>query len=186
MHRLDAAAEAGSGVTTIEQAPGAAHLGREQGSVAVVGGLEGTGLGDIDVGGLVVGEDGELGAQLGQVKRGHLLVQVLGQHVHLVLIAARLALVPQLQLRNHLMHHIATIRMSCHNSFLVIHALVKVQKLMRHIAYLECAPGNRQTATMCLRRLLPSCQQSQRLGYRKKACWQHSRETAWCSDDNGG
>ena len=41
-------------------------------SVAVVSRLEGAGLGDIDVGGLGVGEDSELGAQLGQVQRGDL------------------------------------------------------------------------------------------------------------------
>ncbi|KAL4857376.1 hypothetical protein ACK3TF_002257 [Chlorella vulgaris] len=32
----------------------------------------------------------------------HLLVQVLGQHIHLLLVLAAVALVPQLQLRNHL------------------------------------------------------------------------------------
>jgi hypothetical protein len=41
-------------------------------SIAVVSWLEGASLGDIDVGGLGVGEDSELGTKLGQVQRGDL------------------------------------------------------------------------------------------------------------------
>eukprot|EP00983_Pelagomonas_calceolata_P028066 880486-Pelagomonas_calceolata.AAC.3 len=64
--------------------------------------LEGASSGDVHIGGLLGGELGELGAQAGQVQHGHLLVQVLGQHVHLTFVAAGGALVPQLQLGNHL------------------------------------------------------------------------------------
>ena len=42
-----------------------------------MGGLEGSGDGDVDVGGLVVGQLGQLGTQLRQVERCDLLVQVL-------------------------------------------------------------------------------------------------------------
>ncbi len=70
--------------------------------VTVVQGLEGPIDGHVDVAGLVGGELGELGPQLGQVKGSHLFVQLLGQHIHLVLILARCALIPQLQLGNHL------------------------------------------------------------------------------------
>ena len=45
--------------------------------VPVVGGLEGSSDGDIDVGGLVSRQLGELGAQLGKVEGSHFLVQVL-------------------------------------------------------------------------------------------------------------
>ena len=51
--------------------------------VAVSRRLVGTGLLDADVLGLLVGEDGELGSQLVQVEAGDLLVQVLGENVHL-------------------------------------------------------------------------------------------------------
>mmetsp|Transcript_10109 Transcript_10109/g.30251 ORF Transcript_10109/g.30251 Transcript_10109/m.30251 type:complete len:533 (+) Transcript_10109:448-2046(+) len=70
--------------------------------IAVVRGLEGAVLRHVDVGSLLVGEDGKLGAQLGKVQRRHLLIQVLRQHVHLLLVAAGLALVPQLQLGDNL------------------------------------------------------------------------------------
>lgn len=70
--------------------------------ITVVGGLEGSGLGHVDVCGLRVAEDGELGAQLLEVERSDLLVQVLGQDVHLLLVLAGRALVPQLQLGNDL------------------------------------------------------------------------------------
>mmetsp|Transcript_27939 Transcript_27939/g.75484 ORF Transcript_27939/g.75484 Transcript_27939/m.75484 type:complete len:564 (-) Transcript_27939:105-1796(-) len=76
---------------------------RRRGSlVPVVSRLEGASSGDVHIGGLLGGELGELGAQAGQVQHGHLLVQVLGQHVHLTFVAAGGALVPQLQLGNHL------------------------------------------------------------------------------------
>lgn len=78
----------------VDRAPGSAV----RRSVPVVSGLEGAVGADVDVRGLVGGELGELGAQLVQVQGGHLLVQVLGQDVHLLLVAPGLALVPQLQL----------------------------------------------------------------------------------------
>ena len=40
--------------------------------------------------------------QEGLLPNAHLLIEVLGQHIHLVLVAAALPLVPELQLRNHL------------------------------------------------------------------------------------
>mmetsp|Transcript_32455 Transcript_32455/g.84092 ORF Transcript_32455/g.84092 Transcript_32455/m.84092 type:complete len:454 (-) Transcript_32455:346-1707(-) len=70
--------------------------------IPVVGGLEGAVGVDIDVAGLLLAELGQLGAQLVQVQRGDLLVQVLGQHVHLLLVLAAVALIPQLQLRDDL------------------------------------------------------------------------------------
>ena len=70
--------------------------------VSVVSRLEGASHWNIDVLGLLWCQLGQLGSQLGQVKSCNLLIQVLGQHIHLVLVPARLALVPQLQLGNHL------------------------------------------------------------------------------------
>jgi hypothetical protein len=67
-----------------------------------VQGLEGASDGDVDVGGLVLGEGGQLGSQLGQMEGSHLFVQVLGEHVNLLLVLTRVALVPELQLGNHL------------------------------------------------------------------------------------
>jgi hypothetical protein len=55
--------------------------------VAVVRGLEGAVGVHVDVCSLVRRELGELDAQLVEVQRCDLLVQVLGQHVHLVLVA---------------------------------------------------------------------------------------------------
>lgn len=43
-----------------------------------------------------------MGTQLLEMKGSHLLVKVLGQNVHLLLVLARLPLVPQLQLGNDL------------------------------------------------------------------------------------
>src|SRR3712207_8701332 len=54
-----------------------------QGSVAVLVGLEGTGLVHADIAGLLRREPGELGAYLLEVQRRHLLVEVLRQHVDL-------------------------------------------------------------------------------------------------------
>ena len=71
-------------------------------SVTVVSGLVGAASRHIDVGCLVRRELGELGTQLGQVQGCHLLIKVLGQHVHLVLVAPGVLLVPQLQLGNDL------------------------------------------------------------------------------------
>ena len=71
-------------------------------TLPVVRRLEGSGDGHVDVGGLVGRELGELGAELGQVQRGDLLVEVLGQHVDLLLVAAGRAFVPELELGNDL------------------------------------------------------------------------------------
>lgn len=70
--------------------------------VSVVSWLEGASDWNIDVLGLVWCQLGQLSSQLGQVKSCNLLIQMLGQYVHLVLVAARLALIPQLQLGNDL------------------------------------------------------------------------------------
>src|SRR5450755_1046724 len=51
-------------------------------SVAVVIGLERAIDRDADVGGLLLGQGGQPDAQRVEVQAGHLLVQVLGQHVH--------------------------------------------------------------------------------------------------------
>ena len=59
----------------------ASHKGR---LIAVGGRLVGAVLGDADVVGLVVGEDGQFGAQLAQMQLGDLLVELLGEQVHLV------------------------------------------------------------------------------------------------------
>ena len=52
--------------------------------------------------------------QGGWLLDAYLLIKVLGQHVDLVLIAAALALVPELQLRNHLQ---ASSKLSAHNQY---------------------------------------------------------------------
>ena len=70
--------------------------------VSVVGRLEWPGDWHIDVLGLVCCQLSQLGAQLGKMQSCNLLIQVLGQDVHLVLIATRFALIPQLKLGNHL------------------------------------------------------------------------------------
>jgi len=71
-------------------------------SVSVVSWLERSSHWDVDVLGLVSSQLGQLGSQLGQMQGCNLLVQVLGQHIHLVLVATCLALIPQLQLSNDL------------------------------------------------------------------------------------
>ena len=50
--------------------------------VAVVGGLEGTVDGDVEVLGLLIGESGELDVELSKVSASDLLVQLLGEHVN--------------------------------------------------------------------------------------------------------
>lgn len=72
------------------------------GLVPVVWWLEGSVGVYVDVCCLVWGQLSQLGTQLSQVQGGDLLIQVLGQHVHLLLVAAACALVPQLQLSNDL------------------------------------------------------------------------------------
>src|SRR5690554_3217606 len=57
------------------------HSFREASSVAVAVALEGTLDGNVDVVGLLLGQLGERRPQLFQVQGGHLLVQVLGQHI---------------------------------------------------------------------------------------------------------
>merc|ERR1712166_1684471 len=54
--------------------------------VPVGRGLVGSFLVDADVDGLLVSEHGELGAELVQVEAGDLLVEVLGEHVHLLVV----------------------------------------------------------------------------------------------------
>mmetsp|Transcript_9352 Transcript_9352/g.21252 ORF Transcript_9352/g.21252 Transcript_9352/m.21252 type:complete len:499 (+) Transcript_9352:944-2440(+) len=66
--------------------------------VAVVRRLEGSVDRDVDVLGLVRGKLRELGAELRQVERSHLLVEVLRQDVDLLVVLVRLALVPELEL----------------------------------------------------------------------------------------
>ncbi|CUG90010.1 unnamed protein product [Bodo saltans] len=56
--------------------------------VAVVVGLEGTINGAVDVGGLGGSQLRELGAELAKVQRGNLLVELLGQEVHVGLLTA--------------------------------------------------------------------------------------------------
>mmetsp|Transcript_39319 Transcript_39319/g.70433 ORF Transcript_39319/g.70433 Transcript_39319/m.70433 type:complete len:422 (+) Transcript_39319:272-1537(+) len=64
--------------------------------------LEGAVGVDVDVRCLLLRQLGQLRSELVEVQGGDLLVQVLGQHVHLLLVLAGVALVPQLQLGNHL------------------------------------------------------------------------------------
>lgn len=70
--------------------------------VAVSSGLEWPSLRNVDVGSLAICKGGQLGAQLRQMQRCHLLVQVFWQHVDLLFIAPTVALIPQLQLCNNL------------------------------------------------------------------------------------
>jgi len=69
-------------------------------SVTVVIGLVGTFHGHIDVVGLVLAELGELGADATKVKAGHHLIEVLGQHIHLLGVLVTLG--EQLDLSEHL------------------------------------------------------------------------------------
>ena len=64
--------------------------------------LERTSGGDVEVSRLLRGELGELGSELGEMEGGDLLVEVLGQHVDLVLVSAAGPLVPELELGNDL------------------------------------------------------------------------------------
>lgn len=61
-----------------------------------------TAHGDVDVSRLLVRQLRQLRAKLLQMKRSHLLVQVLRKDVHLLLVLSALALVPKLKLRDHL------------------------------------------------------------------------------------
>src|SRR5688500_11873222 len=74
--------------------------GQEPGSVAVMVGLERPLDRHADIVGLALVEPRELDAELVEVKRRDLLVEMLGQDVDLVLILAGPA--PQLDLREHL------------------------------------------------------------------------------------
>src|SRR5688572_32941710 len=74
--------------------------GQKPGSVAVMVGLERPLDRHADIIGLAPGEPGELDAELVEMRRRDLLVEVLGQDVALVLIFAGPA--PQLDLREHL------------------------------------------------------------------------------------
>lgn len=70
--------------------------------VAVVGGLVGSLHRHIDVLSLRGGELGDDGIQLAQVEERHLLVEVLGEHIHLLLVLAGILLLPELELSNNL------------------------------------------------------------------------------------
>jgi hypothetical protein len=63
-------------------------------------GLERTLRADADIGGLLLGQLGEPHAELAEMQPRHLLVEVLGQHVDLVLVLVGLG--PQLDLGQHL------------------------------------------------------------------------------------
>ena len=74
--------------------------------------LERSRLVDGDVGGLLFGEGGQVYAQLAEMQHRHLLVQGLGQHINLVVVIVRV--VPQFDLRQHLVgeghgHHEGTV-----------------------------------------------------------------------------
>ena len=73
---------------------------RELSLVSVVVGLVRTVLGETEVIGLLCGQLGQLDVQSSQVRPGHLLVQLLGQHEHSNLVLGGLA--PQLDLGQHL------------------------------------------------------------------------------------
>merc|ERR1712166_73462 len=60
--------------------------------------LVGSLLVDANVDGLLVSEHGELGAELVQVEAGDLLVEVLGEHVHLLVVLLGVLLLPELEL----------------------------------------------------------------------------------------
>ena len=70
--------------------------------VPVVRGLVGTLNWNADVVSLRLGELGQPGTKLAQVEGGHLLVEVLGKNVHLLLVLAGALLLPQLKLSNDL------------------------------------------------------------------------------------
>jgi hypothetical protein len=58
---------------------------------------------DADVVSLRLGELGQPGTKLAQVEGSNLLIQVLGEHIHLLLILATVLLLPQLKLSNDLL-----------------------------------------------------------------------------------
>ena len=68
--------------------------------VSVVVGLVRTVLGETEVVGLLCGQLGQLDVQSSQVRPGHLLVQLLGEHVHAQGVV--LGVVPQLELGQNL------------------------------------------------------------------------------------
>jgi hypothetical protein len=70
--------------------------------VAVVRGLIGAAHRHVNIRGLVRSQRRQPCPQLGQVQRRHFLIQVLGQHVHFVLVPPRALLLPELQLGNDL------------------------------------------------------------------------------------
>ena len=70
--------------------------------VPVVRGFVGTLNRDADVVGLGLGELGQLGTKLAQVEGSNLLVEVLGEHIHFLLVLASVLLLPQLKLSNDL------------------------------------------------------------------------------------
>ena len=70
--------------------------------VSVVSRLERSLLGHTDVIGLLLGKDSEDAVKLLQVKAGNLLVQVLGENVHLVLVLLGESVVPELDLSDSL------------------------------------------------------------------------------------
>ena len=72
--------------------------------ISVLSRLEGSLHWHVDVLCLVRPELGENSPQLPQMQHSHLLIQVLGQHIHLLLVLATLSLIPQLELGNHLRH----------------------------------------------------------------------------------
>ena len=80
--------------------PPAAHPTHHQTArlVAVVQRLVRTRLAQAQVSRLVIREHRQLGPQLGQVQSSDLLVEVFRQDIHLLLVLAALALVPQLEL----------------------------------------------------------------------------------------
>src|SRR5690242_19227309 len=82
-------------VSSLRTAPSASWI-----SVAVEVRLVGTGDVDAEVGGLLLGELGELHAEGVEVQAGHLLVEVLGQHVDAQLVVVGLR--EELDLRQHL------------------------------------------------------------------------------------
>ena len=65
-------------------------LRRYRQSVAIVFRLEGTLAGNADIGGLLLGELGELGAELGEMQASDLLVELLRQHIDLVVVVLAL------------------------------------------------------------------------------------------------
>merc|ERR1719394_1990781 len=87
--------------TALVRAKPWSHVGPAGDSVSVRVWLEGPGGLYADVVGLLLREGGQLGPQRGQVQAGDLLIELLGQQVHLVLVALLLRR-QQVDLRQHL------------------------------------------------------------------------------------